>query len=624
MLAKKYMLLISILLLSISTSFAQYTIYEDAVFLNSSAADIKVYPHTQLGDGWVTFQLNSKRYSGDVNLLWGFNKTNAVPKAALFYNQNTQRWQTLPDDFANKRTFSLDGKNLWYVAPNVPVEANHTYKMRVYLDVQDGNGKYDFAAYPSSYGNNIGQAYNNGHLMLIDPWYNGTNVDTDGYYYPYNRSADDVWSGNDGTVNGATTTSGKVEDCYSFDGNDYISMAELSTVKSFQLWFKLDSDLSVNGGYKLIANPNSGTIYQSLFIGSPGTPVNEMIYFATGTVAEAVYYWNTTKLGLSTFSADTWYHLMLVWESGDSNYRCYLNGDDKGLADTYNSPSELSTWASPHIGRRGTAYFIGDLDEIAFFDTSLTSLEVEAIYNHQDNGYRLDEQSGTPPLYYRIVTLNNPASDSNLTSLTIDFNYTPSFEYSISNCSLYTNETGSWIIEETDNTITNNTLNTISHTFDTTGAFLWNVECVDIYGFNFSVSNYTLILSESASNGSALSNASVQVILDKLEEFNMIAFGIVAVLALALFLFVMHHINFPMFSEQVNKIMLQASYLLVGWLIAPIIYTGVHWNEVYSFGLEGTLLGIYTGYVYFMIFVSLLYFVLMMFNIFRQYRCVIR
>jgi len=219
------------------------------VFVNDSNAYISAEPHTLKSSDYVEFDIKSKTYTGDINVIWGFNTSNTIPRSAALYNPTNETWNTthtktvynvtnnapteLPCDYGNeynnihqevsylglngtnettevfcfdsytqssndynltwetkhweytewqdisgelgKINRDLNGKDTWYYASNVPIEANQTYKVRAYMEVIPGTqGKYDFAGYPSSYGENVISAYNDGNLYLLDPWWNSS------------------------------------------------------------------------------------------------------------------------------------------------------------------------------------------------------------------------------------------------------------------------------------------------------------------------------------------------------------------------------------------------------------------------------------------------------------------
>ena len=96
------------------------------------------------------------------------------------------------------------------------------------------------------------------------------------------------------------------------------------------------------------------------------------------------------------------------------------------------------------------------------------------------------------------VSLDSPDNNYRTNASSEEFTYTPSNEeYSISNCSIYTNET-SWSAKNTTYSITNGSQNTIIAAFNNEGHFAWNVECWDSNGNSAtSPTNRTIIIDRS-------------------------------------------------------------------------------------------------------------------------------
>jgi len=98
---KKALFIIILLLLGL---FVPQTISEDQgwiidgdkVYLDDSRVYLSAEPHTLGSGGWVTFELNSKIYSGNIDLVWGFNTTECKPKALQVwrsYEHSNETWQ---------------------------------------------------------------------------------------------------------------------------------------------------------------------------------------------------------------------------------------------------------------------------------------------------------------------------------------------------------------------------------------------------------------------------------------------------------------------------------------------------------------------------------------------------
>ncbi len=92
------------------------------------------------------------------------------------------------------------------------------------------------------------------------------------------------------------------------------------------------------------------------------------------------------------------------------------------------------------------------------------------------------------------VTLNWPSS-SYLSYKDITFNYTPSTTGSLTNCTLYTNRTGSFTSENFSSSITNNQPNYFTLTFANDGSYIWNVYCRDNQGNSrFAATNKSFVI----------------------------------------------------------------------------------------------------------------------------------
>lgn len=77
------------------------------------------------------------------------------------------------------------------------------------------------------------------------------------------------------------------------------------------------------------------------------------------------------------------HHYALSWNVSGGKYLAYIDGSQVGTTQT-----SFGTWSGTptvfELGRNGlsgTGYWIGQIDEIATFDTSKTTIEIAAIYN---------------------------------------------------------------------------------------------------------------------------------------------------------------------------------------------------------------------------------------------------
>ena len=101
----------------------------------------------------------------------------------------------------------------------------------------------------------------------------------------------------------------------------------------------------------------------------------------------------TTMKTLSTFSTDTWYHIVMTYDSG--TLKMYVDGaDDSGSAGTGGDTGWTSTNDNLEIGRKagGGQLFTGNIDDISIWNKELSAVEVSAIYN---SGKPKDESATT-------------------------------------------------------------------------------------------------------------------------------------------------------------------------------------------------------------------------------------
>jgi hypothetical protein len=104
---------------------------------------------------------------------------------------DTFSWtETHTEDYVNvadvftKVNYDHNGKDTWYYATNVPVQAGTEYSLRTYIKTQFNTaGKYDWCVKPSS--ETLSEAVTNGHLYCLDPWWNASF----GYRYEIQNSS---------------------------------------------------------------------------------------------------------------------------------------------------------------------------------------------------------------------------------------------------------------------------------------------------------------------------------------------------------------------------------------------------------------------------------------------------
>lgn len=213
----------------INSAIPDWTIKGESVYINDSNAFINVTPHTITTIPELDLEVISKQYSGDIDIVLGFDSEKVKPVYANLYNPRYEdieksyncnesyyyNYTMTPKHFwcwknisktehillfnHSFESFDLDkreaywneqqrtnftsissqfsaiayeykGMNKWYFAENLPVTAGVKYNLKIGLQLIDltEKEKYSIAIKPSS--ETIQQAIANNHFYLLDPW----------------------------------------------------------------------------------------------------------------------------------------------------------------------------------------------------------------------------------------------------------------------------------------------------------------------------------------------------------------------------------------------------------------------------------------------------------------------
>jgi len=193
---------------------------------------------------------------------------------------------------------------------------------------------------------------------------------------------DETDNDNDGTINGATWTTGKYGKALSFDGvDDYISILPdpsltVPNKMTIGAWVK---PIGL-GGYQAIMTRNFGA-------GGPGGSHYGFRFQGTtldGGISDTDYrFW---VAGMGSFSNGNWYHIILTFDESKNHYEIYSNGNTLSSGPlTPISYNEIT--GNLNIGRdnRNMDYFNGIIDEVTIYDRALSALEVKDIYENGTN-----------------------------------------------------------------------------------------------------------------------------------------------------------------------------------------------------------------------------------------------
>lgn len=165
--------------------------------------------------------------------------------------------------------------------------------------------------------------------------------------------------------------------------------------------------------------------------------------------------------GLNT-SNSTVYFLFNATDNAASELNCSLYID-----------SNLTNYNITTANGTATALNVSSIAQGAHF-WNITCIDY-AQNNNTASAYYIGIDRTAPE-----VALNAPANDGWISGGKTNFTYTPS-DFTFNNCSLWTNTTGTWALNSTNNTIINGTQNTFRFDSNTLpgGRYIWNVRCFD-------------------------------------------------------------------------------------------------------------------------------------------------
>lgn len=201
--------------------------------------------------------------------------------------------------------------------------------------------------------------------------------------YTADNTTSDVLSLNNATLfNGATYTTGKVNNSYYFDGvDDHVFLGNNIHNNlhqgdwSLSLWM-----------YKI--NSTNGAAYSTVYVG-PNTKSYGALLSGGTTYTFSLWVGSSRQFDLTFGSPilSQWNHFVITRSSSNATYKSYLNGS---LIQTLNSsinPTYLNGYSNrvTQGGRQFTtmAQFLnGMIDETYFFSSELTQSQVTELYNN--------------------------------------------------------------------------------------------------------------------------------------------------------------------------------------------------------------------------------------------------
>ncbi|MHC4657131.1 MAG: GLUG motif-containing protein, partial [Planctomycetota bacterium] len=187
-------------------------------------------------------------------------------------------------------------------------------------------------------------------------------------YWKLDGDAADSAGSNHGTIYGATSATGQVGGALSFDGDDYVQIADddsldISDEITLSAWINPSNTSSI----RMIVSKYKDYAGESYLLELK----YEKIYLVLGGIS--------SLSGVQNFSTRIWYHVAATYDG--SRMRVYTNGELEN--EQAASGTIPITTQELNIGRQADNNywpFEGLIDEVRIYDRALSAEEIEAIY----------------------------------------------------------------------------------------------------------------------------------------------------------------------------------------------------------------------------------------------------
>jgi len=215
-------------------------------------------------------------------------------------------------------------------------------------------------------------------------------------------TAYDSAGGNDGTITGATWTSGQINGALDFDGSsDYVNIgrpAALANMGSgtIMLWLKPSITItSAMSGWISLFNKNASGV---------GLEGDTFVAFRVGKLKLDIINDSGTQFQIFSDSdywpANVWQHATVTWDNSTGAVRMYINGTEQ--AETLDIFTGLAMAVDRDVVVGGNSdkndcWFNGVIDEVAVYDRALSDAEIWGILNERSLEVAVDIKPGSCP-----------------------------------------------------------------------------------------------------------------------------------------------------------------------------------------------------------------------------------
>jgi hypothetical protein len=188
-------------------------------------------------------------------------------------------------------------------------------------------------------------------------------------YYPFNGNAnDESGNGYNGTVTGAVLTTdrkGAANKAYLFDGGDYIQtplFSELDLAQDYTInfWFLHDASVS-----------NKAFSY---------APTGQRLNIFAGSNVFVGHFDGTTynPKSSSSLTDNIWYMVTMLHNGTTKENRLFVNNVEQSGT---TAPGNAIVVNTCYIGRVGSSYYGGKLDDFRMYARQITELEITYLFN---------------------------------------------------------------------------------------------------------------------------------------------------------------------------------------------------------------------------------------------------
>ncbi len=187
-----------------------------------------------------------------------------------------------------------------------------------------------------------------------------------------------------------------------FDGvDDFIEATKTAalTTASLSMWVKVSGTFGANERQSLASNDDFNHGRDFIIADTPTTTNDAYIAMFAG----AIIYGKTSATGGIPINDGNWHHLVWTYDGSagtSAAINMYVDGQNQ-----YSNATYSSYWSYEikfqYFGKPTAAntYFAGSMDEVAYFNSVLSSSDVTAIYN---SGLPADLSSYSPTAWYRM------------------------------------------------------------------------------------------------------------------------------------------------------------------------------------------------------------------------------